>query len=149
MATANSKKKSRLFFVVANKYQREIILLAFIPSVLIFLSFIAIVFIGNPIVSNAVLHTSFFNVQNLINHFSVLIIFLICFYFISCMVLTFIISDRMVGAFDRIVRELDEVIAGRSQKLIKSRPEDTLSKDLIKRINVLIESYVKQGNKNN
>ena len=62
------------------------------------------------------------------------------------MIGAYVISLHMVGAFGRIIYELDEIIAGRSQKIITTRSKDELAKDLSKRINVLLEHYV--ANKN-
>lgn len=143
MSKDNIKNKSRLVFKTANKFQEKIILLAFFPSALIFLSFICIVFVSNPAISKAVLHVSFYDKEKLVSRLSGLIVFLMCSLFVLSLIGAFVISHNMVGAFGRIIRELDEIIAGRSQKTINSRPDDTLSKDLLKRINVLIESYVK------
>ena len=58
----------------------------------------------------------------------------------------FIISHRMVGGFGRVLHELDEVIAGRSKRTIIARPKDDLFNELLKRVNVLIEFYVKNKN---
>lgn len=149
MPSTNVKK--RVVYVTANKYQKEIILLAFIPAVLVFLSFIAIVFIGNVLLGNPVIlerlfHSSHSEITP--NQFSEMIVFLMCSFFILSLFVAFIISNNMVGAFGRIIRELDDVLAGRSQKTISSRTKDTLSKDLLKRINKLIEYYVEHQKKN-
>ncbi len=136
-------KKPRLVYVTSNKYQTEIILLTFIPSVLTFLSFISFVVIANPAISKAIFHISFYDKEKLINDYSWLMIFFMCLFFVIALYCSFIVSHHMVGAFGRIIRELDEIIAGRSQKAISCRPKDTLTKDLLKRVNVLIEHYVK------
>lgn len=49
------------------------------------------------------------------------------------------ISNKLVGPFDRVLRELDEVIAQNSKKKITARDGDELANELLKRINVLIE----------
>ncbi len=136
-----------MVYATSNKYQNEIILLTFIPSVLTFLSFICFVFIGNPTVCKAVFHVSFYDKVKFVNDMSGLMVTLMCLFFMLSLVGAFIISHNMVGAFGRIIRELDEIIAGRSERLISSRPNDTLTKDLLKRVNVLVEHYVKHSKK--
>jgi hypothetical protein len=146
MAKGASSRKLRNIFLTTNKYQDRIILLTFLPSTLMFLLFIGIVFIVNPDISDAVLHTSFLGMEKFILRFPWLIVFLMCLILWLSMIGAYVTSLNMVGAFRRIIYELDEIIAGRSQKDINSRPDDDLSKELLKRINVLIEHYV--GNKN-
>ena len=60
-------------------------------------------------------------------------------------IFAFIFSHNMVGGFGRILNELDEIIDGNSKKTISSRPHDTLTKELLKRVNLLVEFYVKHN----
>jgi len=143
-----STKRTRGIFLTVNKYQTKIILLIFIPSLLIFLSFISIVFIGNPIISMAIFHTSFSGMERLINQFSGLMIFLMCLVLWVSLMLAFVVSNNMVGAFGRINRELEEIIARRSQKSIACRSHDDLARDLLKNINVLVKYYVEHKDEN-
>jgi len=69
-------------------------------------------------------------------------------FFLMSLIGAYIISHKMVGAFGRIIRELDEIIDGRSQRMITCRSGDTLTKALLERVNVLIKSYVKQAKGN-
>lgn len=75
-------------------------------------------------------------------------VFFMCLIFVLTLIGAYIVSHNMIGAYGRILRELDEIIAGRSTKTISSRPNDTLTKELLKRINVLIKSYVAHQHKN-
>ena len=147
MAKGASGNKSRNVFSIANKYQARIILLTFFPSTLMFLLFICIIFIANPDISKAALHTSFLDMERLILRFPWSILFLMGLILLLSMVKAYVISLHMVGAYGRITYELDEIIAGRSQKIIKSRPEDGPMRDLLKRINVLVPYYVADKNK--
>jgi hypothetical protein len=49
------------------------------------------------------------------------------------------ISGRYFGAYERILKELDEILAGREKKPLKTRHGDVVFEGLLKRINVLIE----------
>jgi len=147
MLKAASGSKSRDIFLIANKYQATIILLTFLPSILMFLLFLCIVFVANPGIADALFHTSFVGMERLIFRFPWLIGFLMGVVLSLSMIGAYVISHNMVGAFGRITYELDEIIAGRSQKNINSRPGDFLIKDLLKRINVLVSYYVENKNK--
>ena len=59
-------------------------------------------------------------------------------------ILVLAVLQDVIGPIDRINRELDDIIAGRSKKKIVVRPKDRMAQDLLKRVNVLIESYVAQ-----
>ncbi len=138
-----NKSKKRNVFSTANKYQDKIVLLSFLPSTLIFLAFITIVFIGNPIISQAVFHSSVSSITNLVYTFTGTIIFLLCFIILLSMIFSFVISHRIVGPFGRIIKELDDVIEGKTKRLITSRPGDELAEDFLKRVNVLVDFYTK------
>jgi len=60
--------------------------------------------------------------------------------FISIAVWVLGVSGNLVGAFQRIIRELDEFIDGKELKQIKARSKDDLANDLLKRINILIKN---------
>lgn len=141
MSQGKTKKSQRSIFKTANKYQDKIILLTFLPSALIFLIFIGIIFLGNPIVCQSVFHTTFPDLEKLVKQLSEWIVVFMCSIFLYSVIIAFVISNEMVGAFGRINRELDDIIAGRSSKTITCRPKDDLIKDLLKRVNVLVEYY--------
>lgn len=139
-----SSSKKRNVFLTANKYQDKVILLSFFPSVFIFLAFILIVVIGNPIITKAMYHNTYPDMVKLVMSFTGAIVFFLCLVILLSVVLSFVISHHLVGPFGRIIKELDDIIEGKSQKmLITSRPGDDLAADLLKRINVLVEFYVK------
>lgn len=56
---------------------------------------------------------------------------------------TYRVSSRMVGAFDRIIRELDDVLNGTRSKTIGTRKGDVMFEELLKRINALIQKVYK------
>jgi hypothetical protein len=147
MAIGTAAKKTRTIFTTANKYQREIILIAFVPSAIIFLTFTCIIALGNPAFSKAIFHTSALNMKNMVNQLSTVIILFMFLIYLLSLIRTYIVSNYMVGAIERIIRELDDVVAGRSHHIISSRPKDTLTRDLVKNINVLIKFYVDHNKK--
>jgi hypothetical protein len=74
--------------------------------------------------------------------FSVIIIWILFIITIFSVMEVFKASHSLVGSFGRIHRELDEIIEGKSKKLITARPGDELAEDLLKRVNVLIQVYL-------
>ena len=147
MDPENEAKKKRNLIATANQYQEQIIFLVFLPSALTFLGFICIALLINPTVSQILFHTTFTGIKNIVNLTTGVVIILICLFFIISLTNAFILSNNMLGAMGRINRELDDILAGKSQTSISSRPNDTLTKELLKRINVLIKFYVEHRNK--
>jgi hypothetical protein len=60
-------------------------------------------------------------------------------FFVFVFIWAQMVSHRLVGAFERLLRELDEAIATNNFKTLKVRDEDYLAHELIKRINVLLD----------
>ena len=142
MVTTDTNKK-RNVFLTANKYQDKIVLLSFLPSAFIFLAFMGIVFVGNPIVAKAIYHSSYPQMIKMVLVFTGALVFCICLIVLLSMMMSFVISHHIVGPFGRIIKELDDVLAGKASKLITSRPGDDLAAEILKRINILVEFYVK------
>ena len=59
--------------------------------------------------------------------------------FLAVIVWAYDVSSRLVGAFERILRELDEIIAGKGKHHIKARKDDLLANTLLERVNKLID----------
>lgn len=62
----------------------------------------------------------------------------------SCLLLffllwTYYISNKMVGPFHRVIKELDDILETKSKKRIMTRPGDELFEELLKRINTLVD----------
>lgn len=49
------------------------------------------------------------------------------------------VSGRYFGAYERIVKELDKVLAGKGGAPLKTREGDEVFEELVQRINILIE----------
>jgi len=59
--------------------------------------------------------------------------------FIIIIVATYKITSELVGAFERLLRELDVIIESREKKHLKVRENDELANEIVKRINTLID----------
>jgi len=132
----------RFKYFRTNKYQRRIIILTIIPSIIIclFMSLL-IKFFHRGLINMLLFHPVTQNVD-FINKWAIFIISTIWFFFAVIFVFAYNISMNMVGAFARITRELDEIIDGKDKKRIGARNKDELANELLKRINVLIRNLL-------
>ena len=76
--------------------------------------------------------------SHFLDEFFILSCFLIVGYFICVGLIAYRFSHRLVGAFPRILRELDEVVSGGSRNHIHIRKDD-YAHELIERVNKLID----------
>ena len=70
--------------------------------------------------------------------FLILTVFVLMFYFLFVGLISYHFIHRIVGAFPRVIKELDEKIKGKSKTHIYLRQKD-FAKELIDRINALID----------
>ncbi len=52
---------------------------------------------------------------------------------------TYKISNKLVGPYERVLKELDDILAGKRKDKIGTRPGDTMFEGLLERINALID----------
>lgn len=52
---------------------------------------------------------------------------------------TFRISNRYIGPYERVIRDLDDVLSGTKKGPVNTRKGDVIFEELLKRINILIE----------
>jgi|GEM_PF-1715547 len=138
-----ANKIRRNIFSVSSKYQWQILALSLVPIVLGYFLLAGFLHhfnnqIGDHLVRGIPLDDIIVQIPRQVVMIDLFLVGL-CFIF-SMLVLA--VSQDVVGPFDRINRELDDIIAGRSKRTIVVRPRDKLAQELLKRVNVLIESYV-------
>ena len=74
-----------------------------------------------------------------LNEWGILASFFIWCLFILILLWSYAVSRDLVGAFERILRDLDDIIAGREQKHLYARKNDALANALLKRLNTLVD----------
>ena len=133
-----AKEQYQKRFLRTNKYQKKIIALVFFPAVIIivFMWIVMTVFYREMV--GVILFQSSSEAITTINHWGVIVFLGLVIVLAGVLFLSFSISLQLVGAFERIIRELDDVIAGKTNKPLKARPKDELANELLKRINVFI-----------
>jgi hypothetical protein len=137
-----TSNKMRKPFVAEDKYQRQIVLLSFFPPLLFCIFFSVFVFVMDSEMGKVILSNSPAVIARQVNQWTHLIVSCLFVIYILSLAWSFVVSRNIVGAFGRIIRELDDVIDGKSKKTIGARTEDKLANELLKRINVLIKHYV-------
>jgi hypothetical protein len=139
-------KKRKVILATSNRYQEKIILLSFIPSLFILLGLaVALFFARESIIHNVNkgIHVNYpVAFLNWIYESYNYIIFGLCAIFVFSVWVSFKLSHHLLGAFTRIIPELDAIIEGRSQKILSARPGDDFANDLLKRINILVKCYI-------
>lgn len=127
----NKFKRKTLFRV--NRFQRNLfypIIIAFFLGCIVSWLSMVYVLIGDYLFDPDLYHFKRF-IPGLISLATVLMIIVVFW--------TLRISGRYFGAYERILKELDEVIAGREKGPLKTRNGDVICGELLKRINALIE----------
>ena len=121
-----------------NRFQKPIVELILFPFVLIFaVLFLNILFFYYEIAHN-LYSTEFMDIRVMSQRvIAALLILWISSLFV--IIWSHRASNRLVGPFERILKELDEVIETRGKKMITAREGDDLANELLKRINILIE----------
>ncbi len=59
--------------------------------------------------------------------------------FLFIVLWTYYVSNKIVGPFERVLREVDDILAGKGKKNIGIRSKDGMFEELVKRINALVE----------
>ncbi len=139
------QQQPRKQFFRTNRFQRRIIALTFAPllAIIVFMWVIMDVFYKEMV--NVILYQSSADAMRTINHWGGYLLLGFLTILIGTIFWAFSVSLNLVGAFERIIRELDEMIEGESYKTLRARPKDELANELLKRINVLIELVRKKS----
>lgn len=132
--------RKRKIFPIIGTYQGKMIFFVFVPAVIFHLCiFCMLTFLKLDLGMLIFQGVSEEVIAYFIDNWSATVILVSLFFVAAFLIISFIISRNMVGAFERIVRELDEVIEGKRVGPLTARRYDVLAKDLLQRVNVLIE----------
>ena len=138
-------KKQSKRYVYINKYQWPILIVTIVPSVaiiclamlLIKLFYLSLI---DMLLQHSIVDSLVFVKQRCSGIF---ISLLVALGLIIAFGLT--VSMNLVGAFERVLRELDEVIEGKRKSGINVRKNDGLAKELLDRVNTIIGKIPKSG----
>ena len=129
----------RYSFFNINKYQKRILLVTFLPILIVCTLLAAFITIFFKEVLNVILYQTSAPAIQLVNKWGIIVfmtlwIFLVGVFFWACL-----LTRTIVGAFERIMHEMDDVIDGKKREHIHARSHDQLAHELLKRINVFID----------
>ena len=133
------QKKDRRIFVL-NQYERKILWIIFVSvaiPVIFVIGFVYSIF-GDFIYTY--LSSGF--ADQLLHQFFVISILIMAYYFLFVAIIGYFFVHRLCGSFPRILRDLDDRIAGKSRAHIYLRQGD-FAKELVSRINVMIDRLPK------
>lgn len=128
----------RKSYLRANRYQIPIIGLTLIPTFIFCALLTVFVLYAHRELFNYVQSDISLKSIQLVNNGILFILVTIWTFFAIVYVWAKIVSGRMVGAFERITRELDRVIEGQDVDQIYARDDDYIATVLLPRINYLI-----------
>jgi len=132
------KERKVLFYT--NKYQRQIIKLAVLPT-MAFCVLITVFCMRFRIEAvDMILYGTRSVSLHLIDKWMIGIVIGLWLFFSFVFYQSFKVSHELVGPFGRINRELDDTIRGVIRRPIKVRDDDELAKELLQRVNILIDN---------
>ncbi|MBF0479217.1 MAG: hypothetical protein HQL26_07005 [Candidatus Omnitrophica bacterium] len=132
-------KVNRNKFFRLNQYQLSIILVTFVPMLVMA---VTVTFLVRNMHMQAIvnlIYGSSTDMVHFIEQAAFVLLATVWTLFVISMVIAFSVSNRLVGGFERILRELDSVIEHKYPNKIVARKKDKLASELVSRINMLIE----------
>lgn len=131
--------EKRKTFTYSNRYQKQIVLLAFGPVLIIYAVVATLLALMRRDLLATMVYTSSDAVTQLINSWLGLIHSSVFMVLILILMWVFTVSGNLVGAVDRILRALDHIIEGKGKQKIKAREKDDLMNEILDRINAIIQ----------
>ncbi len=142
------KKIIRNLFANVNKYQTSLLYPVLISALIVCISSFVLIFnvynVNKNLSFSYNISTNSLQANIQINDlFSILkvipgviTILAVCILLITLW--AFYVSNKLLGSVQRIIRELDDIIASKEKRFLETRKNDEPLEDLLKRINVLI-----------
>ncbi len=138
MSMMKSGKRKR--FAGLNRWQRHSVTLAVAPALVLFLFMFLLIEIFEPELSDVIIRSSDEATIVVLTRWGVWLFLALAACFLAVATSTYVASRNVLGPFDRLLRELDEMLDGRRErKPLRVRPKDDLANELLKRVNKLIE----------
>ncbi len=139
-------KKMRKPFFHVSKYQRPIIILSVLPVILVCCLFTLMMLFFSAEIAKVIIDGSTANAGELILRWVIVVLLGLWIIFVLILAWVYKSSSNLVGAFERIIRELTEINEGRRSGPIKVRDKDILANDLMTQVNKLIARMESSGN---
>ncbi len=133
-----SEKRRR--FPGLNRWQRHSVTLAVAPALVLFLFMFLLIEIFQTQLRDVIITSTDEAAILALTRWGVLLFFALAACFLAVVASTYVASRNVLGPFDRLLREMDEMLDGRRErKPLTVRPKDDLAKELLKRVNKFVE----------
>ncbi len=133
-------ERSRRAFLHTTKHQRQIIRLSVVPSTIVCVVMYFLLHAFQNDLGEAIYTTSDVASIKFVSEWAFALLSILLLYLGCGFLWAYAVSNDVVGPFDRIIRELDEVIDGGARQPITVRQRDELAQQLLKRVNVLVKN---------
>ncbi len=134
------KTGTRHRFVGLNRWQRHSVTLAVAPALVLFVFVFLLIEIFQPELSDVIIRSSDEATVVVLTRWGVWMFVALAACMLAVVTWAYVASRTVLGAIDRLLREMDEMLDGRRErKPLSVRAKDTLAHELVKRINKLIE----------
>ena len=122
------------------KHQRQILRLSLVPSTIFCVVMYFLLRSFQTEVGQAIYTASDVASIKFVSEWAFALLAILLLYLGCGFLWAYAVSNEVVGPFDRIIRELDEVIDGGARQPITVRQRDELAEELLKRVNVLVKN---------
>ncbi len=134
------KSGKRQRFLRINRWQRQSIKLSVAPALVLFLFMFLLIEVFQTQLRDVIITSTDEAAIVALTRWGVLLFLALAACFLAVVASTYVASRNVLGPFDRLLREMDEMLDGRRErKPLTVRPKDDLAKELLKRVNKLIE----------
>ncbi len=134
------KSGKRKRFLGINRWQRQSIKLSVAPVLVLFLFMFLLIEVFQTQLRDVIITSSDEATIVALTRWGVWLFLALAACFLAVVTSTYAASRHVLGPFDRLLRELDEMLDGRRErKPLGVRPKDHLASELLKRVNKLIE----------
>ncbi len=132
--------RSRRALLHTTKHQRQIIRLSVVPSTIFCVVMYFLLHAFQNEVGEAIYTASDVASIKFVSEWAFALLSMVLLYLGCGFLWAYAVSTDVVGPFDRIIRELDEVIDGGARQPITVRQRDEFAQELLKRVNVLVKN---------
>ncbi len=134
------KRGKRQRFLRINRWQRQSIKLSVAPALALFLFMFLLIEIFQTQLRDVIITSTDEAAIVALTRWGVLLFVSLAACMLGVVTWAYVASRNVLGAVDRLLREMDEMLDGRRErKPLTVRPKDDLAKELLKRVNKLLE----------
>ena len=132
-------KAKRRWFPAMKKYQVHLMMLIFIPSVIMHLSLFGLLTLMHLNLFDLLIDKPYSEIiGKAIDVWSVRLLVISGGLITLYLIVAFFVSRNLIGAFNRIINELDQILEGKKKGPLFVRKYDGLASEVLKRVNAIL-----------